>query len=230
MQRPPLPMHPSLEGLRQNGAPYSRTGAPFRSAPSPLRNDQNHSRFNRQAQAAPYPGFVQRVKNLLEERATSDTSERPVPVDLLLQATSDTYQNHEVPNFETALPETAAELPATLPQDRRLTRDLVRAALGTSSDAEPLSSPNLLDSTMLMPDEPEVDSSSLPAADSDVETAASSTDSIHDHTKHTGKERIWVCCCLSSLLIGHENDMEGVEAQDQEHLGMVSVVVYIDMK
>jgi len=193
MQRPPLPMHPSLEGLRQNGTPYSRTGAPFRSAPSPLRNDQTHRRFNRQAQAAPYPGFVQRVKNLLEERATSDTFERPVPVELLMQATSDTYQNHEVSHFETVLPETAAELPATSPQDRRLTRDLVRAALGTSSDAEPLSSPNLLDSTMLMPDEPEVDSSSLPAADSDVETAASSTDSVHEHTKHTGKLRVLVC-------------------------------------
>jgi len=178
-------MHPSLEGLRQNGASYSRNGGLFRSAPSPLRNDQNHTRFNKQAQAAPYPGFVQRVKNLLEERATSETFERPVPTDLLMQATSDTHQDTDIPQlFDT---EAAAELPATSPQDRRLTRDLVRAALGTSSDAEPLSSPNLLDSTMLIPDEPEADSSSLPAADSDVETAASSADSIDEDQKHTGE-------------------------------------------
>lgn len=188
LQRPPLPMHPSLEGLRQNGPTYARNGTSFRPATSPLRNDQNYSRFNRQAPAAPYPGFVQRVKTLLEERASSDSFERPTPAELLKQASPDQYYDAEIhQHFELVPPVTATELPASSPKERRLTRDLVRAALGTSSDAEPMSSPNLLDSTMLMPNEPEADSSSLPAADSDVETAASSTDSLDGHTKHAGK-------------------------------------------
>ena len=181
-------MHPSLEGLHQNSPSYIRNGAHFRTAPSPLRSNQNYSRFNDQAATTPYPGFVQRVKTLLEGRASSDNVDRPLSTELLKQAGFD-HDQHQTAQvlepFATASPYSAATV-ATSPQDRRLTRDMVRAALGTSSDAEPLSSPNLLDSTMLIPDEPEADSSSLPAVESDAETAASSTDNIGEHKNDAG--------------------------------------------
>lgn len=176
-------MHPSLEGLRQNGPSYARNAAPFRTAPSPLRNNQDFSRFAKKAGDAPYAGFVQRVKNLLEERASLEEPTRALSIstpkqDFVTPAEIPDELSVDMPGeYPIDEPRTPAELPASSPNVRRLTRDMVKAAIGSPSDGEPMSSPNLLDSTILVPDEPEPDSSSLLAADSDVETAASSTES-----------------------------------------------------
>lgn len=183
MQRPALPMHPSLEGLRQNGPSYARNAAPFRTAPSPLRNNQDFSRFAKKANDAPYAGFVQRVKNLLEERASLEEPTRVLFISTPKQefATPAEFADElsvDMPgDYPIDEPQRPAELPASSPDVRRLTRDMVKAVIGSPSDGEPMSTPNLLDSTILIPDEPEPDSSSLLAADSDIETAASSTES-----------------------------------------------------
>jgi len=173
MQRQPLIMHPSLEGLRQGTPSSARSNERFRSTPSPLRNNQDFSRFKAIANDASYVGFVQRVKNLLEERVTG---EDPVKTTPFGSSKSDTASDDGGP----------AELPATDPSVKRLTRDLVRAAIGSPSDGELASTPNLLDSTFLLPDEPEADSSSVLAASED-DTVASSTESYLDEKQQHGE-------------------------------------------
>jgi hypothetical protein len=176
-------MHPSLEGRRQQGPSYARSGAPFRTVPSPLRNDQGFSRFSKRANDAPYIGFVQRVKNLLEERASTEeparvASSNATQEDFVTPAKiSDDFPVNMPGEYPVEEPQTPAELPASSPNVRRLTRDMVKAAIGSPSDGEHMSTPNLLDSTILVPHELEPDSSSLLAAESDGETAASSTES-----------------------------------------------------
>jgi len=165
-------MHPSLEGLRQGTPSTARSIERFQSTPSPLRNNQDFSRFKAPVNDAPFVGFVQRVKNLLEERVIGEDSPRTTP---LGGSKSDLAADDE-----------PAELPATDPSVKRLTRDLVRAAIGTPSDGELVSTPNLLDSTFMVPDEPEADSSSVLAA-SDNETVASSTESYLDDKQHHGQ-------------------------------------------
>jgi len=169
MQRPPLPMHPSLEGLRQGTPSTARNNERFQSTPSPLRNNQDFSRFKAPVNDAPFVGFVQRVKNLLEERVIGEEPPRTTP---LGSSKSDLVAD-----------DGPAELPATDPSVKRLTRDLVRAAIGTPSDGELVSTPNLLDSTFMVPDEPEADSSSV-LAGSDAETVASSTESYLNDKQH----------------------------------------------
>lgn len=195
-------MHPSLEGLRQAGPTFARNGTPFRTGPSPLRNDQNYSRFATNAPLTPHTGFVQRVKNLLEERASMEESPKALksvmsqenigfkaaPIqhvevaDFAGSVADEPFDFEDHPQIDNA---DLAELPALSPSVRRLTRDLVKTALSPPSDAEHVSSPNLLDSSVFVsqPDEPEPDSSSLPGAESDVETAASSTDSVDEAEK-----------------------------------------------
>jgi hypothetical protein len=166
-------MHPSLEGLRQGTPSTARSNERFQSTPSPLRNNQDFSRFKAPVNDAPYVGFVQRVKNLLEERVIGEDLPRTTPVG---SSKSDLAADEEGP----------AELPATDPSVKRLTRDLVRAAIGSPSDGELVSTPDLLDSTFMVPDEPEADSSSILAA-SDNETVASSTESYLDDKQQHGQ-------------------------------------------
>jgi hypothetical protein len=202
MQRPALPMHPSLEGLRQNGPSYARNGAPFRTAPSPLRNNQDFSRFAKKGPDAPYVGFVQRVKNLLEERASMD---EPVRVVSISTPKEDFVTPTEIPDdipidmpgeYPVDEPQTPSELPASSPNVRRLTRDMIKTAIGSPSDGEHMSTPNLLDSTILVPDEPDPDSSSVLAAESDIETAASSTED-YPVPPHAEGESLTLCTYLA---------------------------------
>ncbi|KAI9722437.1 MAG: hypothetical protein M1828_004804 [Chrysothrix sp. TS-e1954] len=149
---PPPEVPPPYRGVRPPPGLVSQAnlGPPlphFRSSPSPMYGNRipiipdEPPKFPVE-EATPYRGFVQRVKNVLEERISSDEVRRLSRPDLVKSSSASYHspkkpRNHassSTPSFD------MAELPGTFPSEpepasiKRLTRELIKAGVGAGSD------------------------------------------------------------------------------------------------